>query len=151
MNSQNKNIKILAVSRKKPVLNGYIGDEFAMSSMNKRAAVRLLTGLILQEIKDDEYPNKSELELRRMFSYHPAGYLVEKYHVPKAGDMDRDINIVLLYIDLRDDVGSLRSDPGVSPDRGEYLCLDNSVSRSKTSRDRCWRDGSIRCWWSGDH
>lgn len=84
MNSQNKNIKILAVSRKKPVLNGYIGDEFAMSSMNKRAAVRLLTGLILQEIKDDEYPNKSELELRRMFSYHPAGYLVEKYHVPKA-------------------------------------------------------------------
>merc|ERR1719483_726235 len=69
----------------------------------------------------------------------------------RGWDMDRDINIVLLYIDLRDDVGSLRSDPGVSPDRGEYLCLDNSVSRSKTSRDRCWRDGSIRCWWSGDH
>jgi len=69
----------------------------------------------------------------------------------RGWDMDRDINIVLLYIDLRDDVGSLRSDPGVSPDRGEYLCLDNSVSRSKTSRDRCWRDGSIRCWWSRDH
>jgi len=69
----------------------------------------------------------------------------------RGWDMDRDINIVLLYVDLRDDVGGLRSDPCVSPDRGENLFLGDSVSRSKSSWDRCWRDGSIRCWWSWDH
>jgi len=66
-------------------------------------------------------------------------------------DMDRDINIVLLYVDLRDDVGGLGSDPGVSPDRGEDLLLDNGVSRGNTSWNRCWGDGSIRCWGSWDH
>jgi len=69
----------------------------------------------------------------------------------RGWDMDRDINIVFLYVDLRDDVGGLRSDPCVSPDRGENLLLGNGVSRSISSWDRCWRDGSIRCWWSWDH
>jgi len=62
--------------------------------------------------------------------------------------VDWDINIVLLYIDLRDDVGSLGSDPGVGPDRGKNLLLDNCVSRGRASWDWGRGNGSIRCRWS---
>merc|ERR1712106_1034718 len=69
----------------------------------------------------------------------------------RSWDMDGHINIVLLYIDLRDDVSSLGSDPGVSSHWGKNSLLSDSVSRSITCRDWCRGDGSIRCRWSRDH
>jgi len=68
----------------------------------------------------------------------------------RSGHMDWDINIVLLDIDLRDDVGGLGSDPGVGPHGGENLLLDNGVSGCRSSWDWSWGDGSIRCWGSWD-
>merc|ERR1711892_793654 len=53
----------------------------------------------------------------------------------RSWDMDGHINIVLLYIDLRDDVSSLGSDPGVSSHWGKNSLLGDSVSRSITSRE----------------
>lgn len=64
--------------------------------------------------------------------------------------MDGNINIVLLHIDLRNDVGGLGSDPGVSPHGSEDLLLSDSVSRGGSEVDRCWRDGSQRCRDNGD-
>merc|ERR1719315_886533 len=65
-------------------------------------------------------------------------------------DSNRNINIVFLDIDLWDNVGNLGSDSGVGSDRGSNLGLDNGVSRSGTSWDRCRRNGSERCWGSRD-
>jgi len=71
----------------------------------------------------------------------------------RSGHMDWDINIVLLDIDLRDDVGGLGGDPGVGPHWGKNLLLDNGVSGGRSSWDWSWGDGSIRCrgswdcWW----
>merc|ERR1711936_1298198 len=45
------------------------------------------------------------------------------------GHMDGHVNVVVLDLNLRDDVGLLRGDPGVGPHRGEDLLLDNGVSR----------------------
>lgn len=56
--------------------------------------------------------------------------------------MDGDVNVVVLDLNLGDDVGLLRGDPGVGPHGSEDLLLDNSVSRGRASRDRCRRDGS---------
>merc|ERR1719435_507604 len=61
-------------------------------------------------------------------------------------DSNRDINIVLLDIDLWDNVGDLGSDSGVSSDWGSNLGLDNGVSGSWAVVNRCWGDGSQRCW-----
>lgn len=58
------------------------------------------------------------------------------------GHMDGDVNVVVLDLNLGDDVGLLRGDPGVGPHRGEDLLLDNGVSRGRASRDRCSGDGS---------
>jgi len=58
------------------------------------------------------------------------------------GDMDGHVNVVVLDLNLGDDVGLLRGDPGVGPHGGEDLLLDNSVSRGRASRDRCRGDGS---------
>merc|ERR1712133_208019 len=44
------------------------------------------------------------------------------------GNMDGDVNVVVLYIELGDDVGLLGSDPGVSPHGGEDPLLDHGVS-----------------------
>lgn len=63
-----------------------------------------------------------------------------------TGNGNWDINVVFLDIDLWDNVGELRSDSGVSSDWGKDSLLDNSVSRSRASWDRCRGDGSIRCW-----
>jgi len=63
---------------------------------------------------------------------------------------NRDINIVLLDIDLWDNVGELGGDSGVSSDWGSNLGLDNGVGRGGASWDRCRGDGSIRCWGSRD-
>jgi len=60
----------------------------------------------------------------------------------RGGDMDGHINVVLLHIDLRDDVGGLGGDPGVSPHGSEDLLLDHSISRGRSQVDRCWGDGS---------
>merc|ERR1711892_595716 len=61
-----------------------------------------------------------------------------------------DINIVLLDIDLWDNVGELRGDSGVSSNGSKDSLLDNGVSGSGASWDRCRGDGSIRCWGSRD-
>merc|ERR1719477_523161 len=65
-------------------------------------------------------------------------------------DSNGDINVVFLDIDLWDNVGDLRGDSGVGSHRSSDLGLDNGVSRSRASWDRCWGDGSIRCWGSRD-
>jgi len=58
------------------------------------------------------------------------------------GHMDGHVNVVVLDLNLGDDVGLLRGDPGVGPHGSEDLLLDNSVSRGRASRDRCRGDGS---------
>ena len=58
------------------------------------------------------------------------------------GHMDGHVNVVVLDLNLGDDVGLLRGDPGVGPHRGEDLLLDNGVSRGRASRNRCRGDGS---------
>merc|ERR1712121_14720 len=65
-------------------------------------------------------------------------------------DGTRDINVVFLDIDLWDNVGDLRGDSSVGSDGSSDLGLDNSVSRSRSSWDRCRGDGSIRSWGSRD-
>merc|ERR1712168_1412879 len=65
-------------------------------------------------------------------------------------DSNRDIDIVVLDIDFWDNVGDLRGDSGVGSDGSSDLGLDNGVSRSWASWDRCRGDGSIRCWGSRD-
>merc|ERR1711892_1075173 len=65
-------------------------------------------------------------------------------------DGNWDINVVFLDIDLWDNVGELGSDSGVSSDWSKDSLLDNSVSRGRSSRNRCRWDGSIRCWSNGD-
>merc|ERR1712038_1386968 len=42
-------------------------------------------------------------------------------------DSNRDINVVLLYVQLWDNVGDLRSDPGVGSDGSSDLGLNNGV------------------------
>jgi len=69
-------------------------------------------------------------------------------------DMDGDINVVVLYIELRDDVGLLGSDPGVGPHGSKDPLLGDGVSRGRTSRDRGRGDGSgiggsVRDCWGG--
>jgi len=58
------------------------------------------------------------------------------------GNMDGDVNVVVLYIELGDDVGLLRGDPGVGPHGSKDLLLDNGVSGGGTSGNRRGRDGS---------
>lgn len=58
------------------------------------------------------------------------------------GHMDGHVNVVVLDLDLGDDVGLLRGDPGVGPHRGEDLLLDNGVSRGKSSGNRRRGNGS---------
>jgi len=65
-------------------------------------------------------------------------------------DSNRDINVVLLYVQLWDNVGDLRSDPGVGSDGSSDLGLNNGVSGSRSSWDRGRRNGSIWCWGSRD-
>merc|ERR1719153_1729607 len=65
-------------------------------------------------------------------------------------DSNGDINVVVLDIDLWNNVGDLRGDSGVGSDGSSDPLLNNGVSRSGSSWDRCGRDGSIRCWRSRD-
>merc|ERR1719233_1592640 len=65
-------------------------------------------------------------------------------------DSNGDIDIVVLDVDFRDNVGDLRGDSGVGSDGSSDLGLDNGVSGSWASWDRCRGDGSIRCWGSRD-
>ena len=58
------------------------------------------------------------------------------------GDMDGHVNVVVLDLNLGDDVGLLRGDPGVGPHGSKDPLLDNSVSRGGTSGNRRGRDGS---------
>jgi len=72
----------------------------------------------------------------------------------RDGDMDGDINVVVLYIELGDDVGLLGGDPGVGPHGSKDPLLGDSVSRGRTIRDRGRGDGShiggsLRDDWGG--
>ena len=58
------------------------------------------------------------------------------------GDMDGHVNVVVLDLNLGDDVGLLRGDPGVGPHGSKDPLLDNSVSGGGTSGNRRGRDGS---------
>merc|ERR1711936_1558548 len=58
------------------------------------------------------------------------------------GDMDGHVNVVVLDLNLGDDVGLLRGDPGVGPHGSKDLLLDNGVSGGGTSGNRRRRDGS---------
>ena len=58
------------------------------------------------------------------------------------GDMDGNVNVVVLDLNLGDDVGLLRGDPGVGPHGSKDLLLDNGVSGGGTSGNRRGRDGS---------
>ena len=60
----------------------------------------------------------------------------------RDGDMDGNVNVVVLDLNLGDDVGLLRSDPGVGPHGSKDLLLDNGVSGGGTSGNRRGRDGS---------
>ena len=60
----------------------------------------------------------------------------------RDGDMDGNVDIVVLDLNLGDDVGLLRGDPGVGPHGSEDLLLDNGVSRGRASRNRRRWDGS---------
>jgi len=64
--------------------------------------------------------------------------------------MDGNINVVLLHIDLRDDIGGLGSDPGMGPHGSKDLLLGDGVSRGGSEVDGCWGDCSQRCRGSGD-
>merc|ERR1711962_968505 len=55
------------------------------------------------------------------------------------GDMDGHVNVVVLDLNLGDDVGLLRGDPGVGPHGSKDLLLDNGVSGGGNRRGR---DGS---------
>merc|ERR1719312_1980487 len=76
--------------------------------------------------------------------------LVGSWDMDGTWDSNRDINVVFLDIDLWDNVGDLRGDSGVGSHGSSDLGLDNGVSGSRASWDRCWGDGSIRCWGSRD-
>merc|ERR1719266_2435923 len=65
-------------------------------------------------------------------------------------DSNGDIDIVVLDVDLWDNVGDLRGDSGVGSDGSSDPLLDNGVSGSWASWDRCRGDSSIRCWGSRD-
>ena len=67
-----------------------------------------------------------------------------------SGDSDGNINVVLVDLDLRDNVGDLGSDPCVRADRSSNSGLGHSVSWSRSSWDWSWRNGSIRCGGSRD-
>jgi len=58
------------------------------------------------------------------------------------GHMDGHVNVVVLDLNLGDDVGLLRGDPGVGPHGSKDLLLDNGVSGGGTSGNRRGRDGS---------
>merc|ERR1712176_130216 len=64
--------------------------------------------------------------------------------------MDGDIDVVLLHIELRDDVGGLGSDSDMRPHRGEDLLLGDGVSRGRSKVPGGRGDGSQGCWGSGD-
>merc|ERR1712054_113157 len=51
-------------------------------------------------------------------------------------DSNRDINVVLLYVQLWDNVGDLRSGSGVGSDGSSDLGLNNGVSGSRSSWER---------------
>merc|ERR1719348_1444579 len=68
----------------------------------------------------------------------------------RGGHMDRDINIVLLHIELRDDVGGLGGNSDMRPHRGKDLLLGDSVSRGRSKVPGSRGDGSQGCWGSRD-
>lgn len=66
------------------------------------------------------------------------------------GDLDGDINVVLVYLELRDNVGLDRGDLGVSSHRGKDPLLGDGISGGRSKVDRCGGDGSVSKGSSGD-
>ena len=59
------------------------------------------------------------------------------------GDVDGDINVVLVDLSNGDDVGLLGSDPGVGPHGGEGLGDGDGIGRGGSSWDGCGGDGGV--------
>merc|ERR1712126_656506 len=66
-------------------------------------------------------------------------------------DRDGDVNVVVLYIELGDDVGLLGGDPGVGPHGSKDLLLDHGISRSGSLVGGSRGDGSNVRGSVGDH
>lgn len=58
-------------------------------------------------------------------------------------NLDGDINVILVDLELRNNVGLDRGDPGVSSHRCKDLLLDNGISGSRSKVDGCRGDSSI--------
>merc|ERR1719430_580577 len=110
-------------------------DGGSMGSYNSLGGVSLICGV---------------MDVRGLNDLLDRVNLVRSRDWDSTGDSNGDINVVFLDIDLWDNVGNLRCDSGVGSDWCSNLGLDNSVSRSWTSRNRCRRNGSIRCRRSRD-
>jgi hypothetical protein len=110
---------------------GGVGGVVNMGGLND-----LLDGVDLVRGSHGDGTGNRDLVRGRDVLVHNHGTLNGDRH------MDGDVNVVVLDLNLGDDVGLLRGDPGVGPHGSEDLLLDNSVSRGRASRDRCRGDGS---------
>merc|ERR1712045_655183 len=110
---------------------GGVGGVVHMGGLND-----LLDGVDLVRGSHGDGTGNRDLVRGRDVLVHNHGALNGDRH------MDGDVNVVVLDLNLGDDVGLLRGDPGVGPHGSEDLLLDNSVSRGRASRDRCRGDGS---------
>merc|ERR1712106_1226434 len=132
-------------------------DRGGMSSHNSLAGVGLVSGMVdvrcLNDLLDGvnlvgswDWDGTGNGDLIRL------GDMLVDNDLTGNGTWDGnwDINVVFLDIDLWDNVGELGSDSGVGSDWSKDSLLDNSVSRGRSSGNRCRWDGSIRCWGNGD-
>jgi hypothetical protein len=110
---------------------GGVGGVVNMGGLND-----LLDGVDLVRGSHGDGTGNRDLVRGRDVLVHNHGALNGDRH------MDGDVNVVVLDLNLGDDVGLLRGDPGVGPHGSEDLLLDTSVSRGRASRDWCRGDGS---------
>ena len=110
---------------------GGVGGVVHVGSLND-----LLDGVDLVRGSNRDGPGDRDLIGRGNVLVHNDGAL------NGDGDMDGHVNVVVLDLNLGDDVGLLRGDPGVGPHGSKDLLLDNGVSGGGTSGNRRGRDGS---------
>jgi len=110
---------------------GGVGGVVHVGSLND-----LLDGVDLVRGSNRDGPGDRDLIGRGNVLVHNDGAL------NGDGDMDGHVNVVVLDLNLGDDVGLLRGDPGVGPHGSKDPLLDNSVSGGGTSGNRRGRDGS---------
>jgi len=110
---------------------GGVGGVVNMGGLND-----LLDGVDLVRGSHGDGTGNRDLVRGRDVLVHNHGTLNGDRH------MDGDVNVVVLDLNLGDDVGLLRGDPGVGPHGSKDLLLDNGVSGGGTSGNRRGRDGS---------